>query len=173
MSIPVEIVGEGIDWPAWVQAIGSIIAIWFAGRFVVRQQLLSRVERIEAAVGVISLATALAQEAKAALYDNDMGVVSWDGGRERFERVGRYLEQIPMLDLGSIALIGFVDEAQRTFAELKDDFFEAITPDPVTTIDLSLPVIDEHEQKLIEVDRRACVLLSRAQNRARLWWLPS
>ncbi len=27
MSIPVEIVGEGIDWPAWVQAIGSVIAI--------------------------------------------------------------------------------------------------------------------------------------------------
>lgn len=27
MSIPVEIVGEGIDWPAWVQAIGSVLAL--------------------------------------------------------------------------------------------------------------------------------------------------
>lgn len=27
MGIPVEIVGEGIDWPAWVQAVGSIVAI--------------------------------------------------------------------------------------------------------------------------------------------------
>lgn len=28
MGIPIEIVGEGIDWPAWVQAIGSIVAIF-------------------------------------------------------------------------------------------------------------------------------------------------
>lgn len=30
MGIPVEIVGEGTDWPAWVQAIGSVIAIFAA-----------------------------------------------------------------------------------------------------------------------------------------------
>lgn len=27
MGIPIQIVGEGIDWPAWVQAIGSVLAI--------------------------------------------------------------------------------------------------------------------------------------------------
>ncbi|WP_295196487.1 hypothetical protein [uncultured Brevundimonas sp.] len=176
MGIPIEIVGEGTDWSAiaaWVQAAGSILAIWFAGRFVVRQQLLSRVERIEAAVGVISLASALAQEIKAALHVHDMGNVSWDGGRERFDRVGRYLEQIPLLDLGSIALIEVVDQAQRRFADLTTDFFEAVTPDPITFIDLSKPIIDDHEQALIEIERKACVLLSRAQKRARRWWMPS
>lgn len=27
MGIPVQIVGDGIDWPAWVQAVGSVVAI--------------------------------------------------------------------------------------------------------------------------------------------------
>lgn len=27
MGIPVEIVGEGVDWPAWVQAVGSVGAL--------------------------------------------------------------------------------------------------------------------------------------------------
>ena len=30
MAFPIEIVGEGIDWPAWVQAVGSIVAILFS-----------------------------------------------------------------------------------------------------------------------------------------------
>jgi hypothetical protein len=27
MAIPVHLVGDGIDWPAWVQAVGSVLAI--------------------------------------------------------------------------------------------------------------------------------------------------
>lgn len=27
MGIPVQLVGGGIDWPAWVQAVGSVVAI--------------------------------------------------------------------------------------------------------------------------------------------------
>lgn len=30
MGIPVQLVGEGIDWPAWVQAVGSVAAILLA-----------------------------------------------------------------------------------------------------------------------------------------------
>lgn len=30
MALPVQIVGEGIDWPAWVQAVGSVLAILVA-----------------------------------------------------------------------------------------------------------------------------------------------
>lgn len=41
MSIPVEIVNQGIDWPAWVQAFGSVIAIAAGFGYIAVQQRLA------------------------------------------------------------------------------------------------------------------------------------
>lgn len=30
MAIPVHLVGEGVDWPDWIQAVGSVLAIFVA-----------------------------------------------------------------------------------------------------------------------------------------------
>lgn len=41
MGIPVEIVGEGIDWPAWVQAVGSVLAIFASALVAIAVQRMS------------------------------------------------------------------------------------------------------------------------------------
>lgn len=64
MALPVEIVSEGVDWPAWVQAVGSIIAIVAAIAVAkwdeVRRQAERRAKRREFRASVAALARRMA-----------------------------------------------------------------------------------------------------------------
>ena len=44
-GFPVRLVGEGVDWPAWVQAVGSLIALAIAVGIPIIQRHLERRDR--------------------------------------------------------------------------------------------------------------------------------
>lgn len=52
MGIHVHVTGEGVDWPAWVQAVGSVLAILIAAGLVKLERLHQDVASMDAFEGV-------------------------------------------------------------------------------------------------------------------------
>lgn len=74
MGIPVEIVNEGIDWPAWVQAVGSVAAILVAIVVFRFERILVRKDRQDANGAFICLALGLAKQAVELARDTQAGL---------------------------------------------------------------------------------------------------
>ena len=88
MGIPIEIVGEGIDWPAWVQAVGSVVAILFAANLIKLERLHQDVETMDAFKGVCFAVLATVNEVVAKSEQHTLD--------------GRALHTFPMRSLNSL-----------------------------------------------------------------------
>ncbi len=172
-GFPVHLVDEGIDWPAWVQAIGSIAAIYMAGRVSVLQERLTHTRRVEAATGVAGEIVDLLGDAASAVRDGN-GTT----GRLRRFNVKRFadlegmLAIIPLHELGSMQLVksftdlryDLQDGAQAMRAAISADETQA---DPAPHWDRIYSVEQRAILHLLEVDG----VLRSAQRAGKLWWL--
>ena len=126
MTLQVHLVGQGIDWPAWVQAVGSVGAI-FVAWWLTRRQLLhaeqqrlrerhqARLDRLEPIVALADIARRLVDD------------VEWNATyfRERYSRTAidhlilRLLE-VPVHDLPDAELVEQVVLLPRYLRWAKD-----------------------------------------------------
>lgn len=74
MSIPVEIVGGGIDWPAWVQAVGSVAAILVAVWLGDRERRRGIHDRRRQQAEFAALAVSIARQAEDLISDVSRGL---------------------------------------------------------------------------------------------------
>lgn len=77
---------------AWVQGIGTVLAIYVAGRITVLQQRLSAQEIADGILGSISVSGDVLTDAATAARDND------SAGRVQYFDLGRYSDALKLLD---------------------------------------------------------------------------
>ena len=96
--------------PAWVQAVGSILAIWASGRVVVRQQRLAREQVIEGVFAAIGVAHDLLTDAAATARDELLknGFHDFDPGR--FNDALAWLTSATPHAIGNLRLVELVAE---------------------------------------------------------------
>lgn len=105
-GFPVRVVESGVDWgdvSGWAQAVGAMIAIWFAGRFSHRDRLKADADRMAALEGLAGTATILIRRGFLAYNEAAVGNYLPVAAIpiENFDRADTLLASIPVMDLGS------------------------------------------------------------------------
>jgi hypothetical protein len=112
-------------WAAVAQAAGSILAIWAAGRVVVLQQRLGRVERLDALLGIAGYAVDQLSEAARLTRDaNETGALI-NAPVEPLADAETMLAGIPAHELGSARLVELLAKLRRLVREARPQFAHA------------------------------------------------
>lgn len=163
-----------IDWQAiaaWVQALGSIGAIWAAGRVVVRQQRLSREQVIEGVLAAIGIAHDLLTEAAATARDQEQknGFRTFDP--ERFTDALAWLISATPHVVGDLRLVELVSEYPPMLRKAYGEVARAVAlaKDGRQTPGNLWDELYDAEQRSVGFYAEAGRILTLAQQRTREW----
>jgi len=158
------------DTAAWVQAVGSVFAIWAAGRIAVLQQRLARESAIEGILGTLGLVHSLLAEAAALIRDRDApGVIGL-----QFTRYDDALAWITGLDptlIGHMGLVELVAGYPPLLRRSRDQMRAAVrvvleTGQVPENVWMGLHDLEQRSAGMMEEAGR---ILTRAQSARRLW----
>ena len=118
MALPVQLVGEGIDWPAWVQAVGSILAILVAVGLMALERHHANRENRSARTEFILLAIGLVRQAEDLISDIEKG---FEAARltidpSSFEDVCSTLDRLPLERMPSAEFVLAYINVRRSLA---------------------------------------------------------
>jgi hypothetical protein len=118
MALPVQIVGEGIDWPAWVQAVGSVLAILVAIGLMVLERRRTNRENRSARSEFVLLAIGLVRQAEDLISDIEkgfsVGKLTIDPGS--FNDVCSTLDRLPLERMPSAEFVLAYVNVRRSLA---------------------------------------------------------
>lgn len=172
VGFPVHIVGEAIDWPAWVQAIGSILAIIFAVLVQRKTALEADADRYSALEGVFTFAYEAIREYAVAWESWLSGSLTEALRSQKRVFADGLLRQVPTFQLGNPIMAALVRDMRDQLSEVSEGGW--LSPDRVgdaQTVNLTTKIRDAAERaRGHEVLVRASA--EKKRRRARLWWIP-
>lgn len=132
---PLQILCQPLSWwssaAAWAQAILSVLAIWYSGRFALHQARSARLAKLDTYLAILGLA---ADEAASAVRHIDhlkpgyrIAVSSLDGDKGIFAKIATDLEAVSFHDLPHHRLVRIVKDAVvacRTLSLNYEKYFE-------------------------------------------------
>lgn len=171
-GFPVRLVGEGMDWPASVQAIGSVAAIFFAVQVARKERLDRAAARVTALHSVLQFARQTIADAAKAYEDAAAGALDREFDLKRFDHAEAALRAIPIFEIGQDRVAGMVFDMLGRVQRMK----EIGVPG---RYELLLADFTDHLREVRENDVQSRAIIAgtgawhiHAVRRARSWWVP-
>ena len=155
------------------QAVGTVVAVWAAGRVVVLQQRLARTERVEALLGIA--AYAVDQLTEAARVVRDAPADPWALLNARLgpmDDAAAMLAAVPAHELGSSQMVALFAQLRQLVREARPEFAKA--QDMVTVAgDVSTywEPLHSREQEGVEILAAIGRFHDLANGQRRSWWI--
>jgi hypothetical protein len=161
------------DWSiaaAWVQALGSIAAIWAAGHIIVRAARYARLERLDGIHGIIGFCARAARDAAEAARKAPADPRPLlDFPPERLEH-GEAMIETAMKELviiGSERLPGLLSEAFEAVRSSAQALMRAQSAGGAAA---AVQALDAHAASLVRIREAVAVFVDRQRQQVRRWW---
>lgn len=175
LQVGVEaILGYRIAWgdtAAWVQAVGSIMAIWAAAKIAAHPQAIARAERTSALCAITALARETLNAAVVSAERAIEGSPASEAPFQMFKRVQAIIEAVPKLDVGSATLLDHLLIIEQDLEDAYDDLSAALTPSyPSEKREQGLAQLRARLENARAADAMATSHAMEAAQAARHWW---
>lgn len=156
---------------AWVQGIGTVIAIYVTGRISVLQQRLVAEERAEGILASISVADCVLTDAAAAVRDNNSTARVQHFDVARYEDALRLLDAVAP-DARHLRLVELAAELRTLLRQSHALMAPAVRlAQDGRAVPGIWPELHDAEQRAHGITAEAGRVLTRAQCRRARWWL--
>lgn len=170
MGIHVHVTGEGVDWPAWVQAVGSVLAILIAAGLVKLERLHQDVASMDAFEGVGFAVKQIIDEVVTAAETHCLnGTELHQFPTRALEEMPEWLGQTPVFELSSQKAATMLLGWQRRLWSLKALISDAAAQQ---TVALDMPSIRKIQAETDADLAQIQSWLRYRRWRRRLWPLP-
>lgn len=160
------------ELPAWVQAIGSVAAIFFSVQIQRKTALEADAERYSALEGVFTFAYEVARDYQNAWREWISGSLLEPFDKNRIVYADGFLAEVPTFALGNPIAAKLVRDMRDTLAETSSFGW----PRPAVPPEASTAKRAEKLAKVVEsaLGYEALVRASakKKRHRARMWWVP-
>lgn len=159
--------------PAWVQAIGSVIAVYIAGRTVLFAAHSARLSKLEGVDAIYHLSASTISDARKAFVGVDANPSEFDV--ERFEDCLRLLKQLEgaLVEIGSELLPSMTTEASRVMKVAKGQFEDAVrSGGPSEVRNSILDLLDANRDKILKLREISRKIVKRQKTLTKRWWWP-
>jgi len=171
-------IDQCVNWgvvAAWVQAIGSVMAIWAAGRVVDLTARKSRLERLEGVAGILSYSANIVAEAEGVVENSLLELHNVDVfSSKRLDDCYAMLSSIlgHLVQIGSSRIPGLVSEAMEAVRNSRDSLLAANTAIyagvPASAMSVTLK---RESTRLAKIKITVDGFVEEQQRRVNRWWL--
>lgn len=161
--------------PAWVQAFGSIAAIYVAGRTVILASRSARLAKLNGVDAAFKLSLNTAKVARIVYVTNNKSQEKDEFRVEQFTYCKRLLDQVEggLIEIGSERLPGLTARAQGALENARNAYISAKNAGAGSELQHGyLHTMDKSIASLTELRTEVQRIVARQHRLAKMWWAP-